>query len=81
MLLQIIEKFLSGDRNAARLDGGGDTHEIVLNEMPRFTSDGKPSHTELIIFEMNATTGKWRKLRRKLMNRHAAVASGGGAVG
>jgi len=62
---QVIAR-LGGDRNAARVEGGSDTREIVLNETTKYTADNRPAHIEQIIFEMNAVTGKWRKLRRKL---------------
>ena len=63
----IIEKFLSGDRGAARaVSVGSDVHEVVLNEDVKHGPDNMPTHKEHIIFEMNSSTGKWRKLRRKL---------------
>jgi hypothetical protein len=65
---QIISKFLTGDKNAAKMQfGGGDISEIVLNEITKYGPDNiTASHKEIIIFEMNVATGKWRKLRRKL---------------
>jgi len=70
--LQIIARFLGGERAAAKGVSAGDVHEIVLNESVKYAPDKSPMHKERIIFEMNSATGKWRKLRRKLPANPAA---------
>jgi len=57
----LIMAFLSGQRNVV-----GDTapKQVVLNEEQKITPQGQ-QYLEQIIFEMNPTTGTWKKLRRK----------------
>merc|ERR1712094_77474 len=63
---QIIAKFLQGDKSVAQAAGGAMTREIVLNVTQKYNEDKSHAYVEQIIFEMNAESGKWRKLRRKV---------------
>ena len=55
-------KFLGGDRTNTT---GNPIRQFILNEEPKQNPAGG-SYLEQIVFEVNYSTGQWKKLRRKL---------------
>lgn len=68
---ETLTRFLSGDRSS-----GGDVpvRQVVLNEETKQNPTGG-SYVEQIVFEVNFTTGQWKKLRRKLRQEPAVPAA------
>lgn len=71
---ELIVEFLNGRLRVNPFDPSTSLHRIILNEA-KHKDPLHPTRTtiEQIVFEMNFTSGHWRKLRRKAVVRDAVA--------